>query len=103
MHAAPLAKWVSGHVQIFSFLEAGIWKARLPMLKSVGLCMERGDAHEDQDDPDPYFVLGPPGLMNGSAQSVCNVLGRLVVAGVLPALAQASSAHTCNHVTLPHA
>lgn len=101
-HAAPLAKWVSGHVQVFSFLEAGLREVPLPMLRSVGLYMERGDAHEVHD-PDPYFVLGPPGLPNGCAQSVCDALGRLVVAGVLPALAQASSFPTCNRVTLPHA
>ena len=38
----------------------------------------------------PEFTTDPaPRALNHSVQSVCNALGRLVTAGVLPSLAQA--------------
>lgn len=47
--------------------------------------------HTDHEDENPEWHVGVPLAPQEGAQGVCNALGKLVAAGVMPALAQAAS------------
>ena len=82
---------MGGPAQICSLLEVGLREAPLARLTSVALYMELGCEY-GPEYTNPHFVFGHPYAPKEDAQSVCDALGRLVVAGVLPALAQVVSA-----------
>lgn len=75
--------------QICHFLEGALLGGHhpcLPKLASIALYLESIEA---PDSEQPAFHVGVPLAPEQGAQSVCNTLGRLVAAGVLPALRQA--------------
>ena len=82
-----MADLVTCPAQVCHFLEGALW-ARPPIcfakLTSVALYLEEFDIDEQ-----PAFHVGIPLAPQQGAQGVCNALGRLVTAGVMPALVQA--------------
>ena len=80
-------QWEAAPLQIRAFLGEALTMAGqlcLPKLAHVALYMEESGIEEDV-----AFHVGVPLAPEQGAQGVCNALGRLVAAGVLPALAQA--------------
>lgn len=66
----------------------------LPKLASVALYLDTSLA--EMENEEPAFHVGVPLAPEQGAQGVCNALGRLEAAGVLPALRQAClSTPTC--------
>lgn len=104
-----MARRVGGTAQIRGFFEAALGEARLCLarLTNTALYMYTEwlgppeDPLDLQAPPIEHFVWGTP--LGQGAQGVCNAVGGLVAAGVLPALKQAGSlAHItpacCGHL-----
>ena len=81
-----MANQVKRLAQVCRLIEGGLLAVPLclPKLATIALYLE-----PDHPDQQPAFHVGVSLAPEQGAQGVCNALGRLVAADVLPALAQA--------------
>ena len=83
------AHGVSGPAQVIGYLQAAQRAGPLCLARLANVALYLGYTNDGDEEDPPGFRLGAAVAPEQGAQRVCNALGKLVAADVLPALAQA--------------